>query len=62
MRKTEFEYNLPGRLIAQKPASPRSSSKLMVMEKGKVREILSFKDIGKVFRDGDLLVLNNTEV
>ncbi|MCK4946945.1 MAG: tRNA preQ1(34) S-adenosylmethionine ribosyltransferase-isomerase QueA [Candidatus Aureabacteria bacterium] len=62
MRKIEFEYNLPERLIAQKPASPRSSSKLMVMEKGTVMEILSFKDIGKVFRDGDLLVLNNTEV
>ncbi len=62
MKTFDFNYSLPERLIAQKPASPRSSSKLMVMEKGRVKEILSFKNIGKIFKEGDLLVLNNTEV
>ena len=32
MKLSQFNYNLPKKLIAQKPASPRDRSKLMVYD------------------------------
>lgn len=50
-------------LIAKKPASPRDSSKLMVLRRDN-RQIESkiFADILEYFNDGDCLVINNTKV
>jgi S-adenosylmethionine:tRNA ribosyltransferase-isomerase len=63
MRLSDFKYNLPERLIAQEPANPRDSSKMLVVN----REDGSFED--KYFHDfpdyvkkGDALVINVTRV
>ena len=61
--KKDFYYDLPEERIAQTPATPRDSSRLLVYR----RETKSIED--KIFRDiedelkaGDLLVVNNTKV
>ena len=63
MKKSEFFYDLPPELIAQTPAEPRDSSRLLAMEKdsGKI-EHRTFRDILDFFREGDCLILNNTRV
>jgi len=63
MRISEFDYDLPQELIAQEPASPRDSCRLLVLDR-KSGEILHrhFFDISDFLRAGDLLVINNTKV
>lgn len=63
MKKSEFFYDLPPELIAQTPAEPRDSSRLLAMERdsGKI-EHRTFRDILDFFREGDCLILNNTRV
>lgn len=58
-----YNYFLPENLIAQKPAEPRDSSRLLVLNKdtGEV-EHCHFRDILNFLKPGDLLVLNNTKV
>jgi S-adenosylmethionine:tRNA ribosyltransferase-isomerase len=59
----KYDYALPPERIAQTPATPRDSSRLMVLEResGQIRHTL-FRRIGEFLRAGDLLVLNNTRV
>ncbi len=63
MRTDELDYELPGELIAQKPADLRCESRLLAMERatGKVSD-RSFIDIIDYIESGDCLVLNNTKV
>jgi len=63
MRTEEFDYNLPKELIAQDPAEPRDSSRLMVIhrETGVIEDRI-FRDIGQYLKPGDCLVVNNTKV
>lgn len=61
MKLSEFDYNLPRGLIAQRPASPRASSRLMVLQDGKIAH-KKFTDIVDYFQEGDVLVLNETKV
>ena len=61
---SSYDYNLPEENIAQFPADPRDSSRLLVWN---VRENIIFKDkifrdITEFFRSGDLLILNDTRV
>jgi len=56
-----YSYFLPKKLIAQAPARPRDSSKLLHI-KGKELEHLHFRDIDRFFSKGDVLVLNDTKV
>ncbi len=60
---SDFNYNLPEELIAQTPANPRDSSRLMVYDKSadSVSD-LHFYDILNLLKKGDLLVVNNTKV
>ena len=51
--------NLPRDLIAQRPSKPRSSSKLLVVEKN---IISTFRDIHEFLDSNDILVINNTKV
>ena len=54
---------MPQELIAQNPAEPRDSSRLMVLGKKSGRiEHRIFRDITEYFNPGDCLVLNNTRV
>ncbi len=63
MNTSEFDYHLPEQLIAQFPADPRDSSRLLVYNRG-TGEVLHrhFYEIGSFLRSGDLLVLNETKV
>ena len=60
MKTSDFDYDLPQSLIANYPTDKRTSSRLLV--KTEKIEHKSFKDITKYFKEGDLLVLNNTSV
>ena len=61
---SSYYYELPPENIAQFPASPRDSSKLLVwdVENDKIFRDNIFRDITKFFRPGDLLILNDTKV
>ncbi len=63
MKKSDFFYDLPEELIAQTPAEPRDSSRLMVLGKksGEISHRV-FHDITEYFKPGDCLILNNTRV
>ncbi|MCC8023402.1 MAG: S-adenosylmethionine:tRNA ribosyltransferase-isomerase, partial [Clostridiales bacterium] len=63
MKKSDFFYELPPELIAQHPAEPRSSSRLLSMDR-QTGEIThgTFTDIVDMLRPGDCLVLNDTRV
>ena len=58
-----YDYDLPQEMIAQRPADPRDSSRLLVLHRDSgAIEHRAFSDIGTFLRAGDLLVLNNTRV
>ena len=61
---SSYDYELPPENIAQSPASPRDSSRLLVwdVDADRVNKTLHFRDIVNFFREGDLLVLNDTRV
>ena len=63
LKKSDYDYELPEELIAQTPAEPRDSSRLLVYDRatGK-REHRIFRDIKEYLRPGDVLVVNNTKV
>ncbi len=63
MKRTDFFYNLPEELIAQTPAEPRDSARLLVMDRhtGELTHTI-FHNVGDFLKKGDLLVINNTRV
>ncbi|MCF0141034.1 MAG: tRNA preQ1(34) S-adenosylmethionine ribosyltransferase-isomerase QueA [Mogibacterium sp.] len=63
MRIEEFDYNLPERLIAQKPTEKRDDCRMMVLDRetGSI-EHKHFYDIKEYLRPGDCLVLNDSRV
>lgn len=62
-KKSDFYYDLPESQIAQTPATPRDSSRLLVYDtKTKTIEDKIFRDVVDYLREGDLLVVNNTKV
>ena len=46
MKTEDFDYELPERFIAQQPAIPRDSCKLMVVNRDGSIEHRVFRDIG----------------
>ena len=63
MKLSQFNYNLPKELIADKPCTDRDECKLMVVDRKKQKiEHKTFKDILKYFNEGDVFVMNNTRV
>jgi S-adenosylmethionine:tRNA ribosyltransferase-isomerase len=60
---SEFDYQLPPELIAQKPLARRDDSRMMVVRRreGKFLHAL-FRDLPDFLNPGDVLVLNNTKV
>ena len=63
MKLTDFNYELPERLIAQVPIEKRDESRLMVLDREKQTiEHKVFKDIIDYLQPGDCLVRNNTKV
>lgn len=63
MRTDDFDYDLPEGLIAQAPAEPRDSCRLLVLhrEDGGI-EHRAFTDIVDYLDPGDLVVANRTRV
>ena len=63
MKTSDFDYHLPPQAIAQTPAEPRDSSRLLVLNRqtGTLSHRI-FRDIVEFLRPGDLLVLNQTRV
>src|SRR4051794_34844127 len=58
-----YDYALPEGLIAQKPANPRDSSRLLVLHRAEKRwEHRTFRDLPEYLDSNDLIVANNTQV
>lgn len=63
MLVSDFDYELPEELIAQAPAEPRESARLMVLDRTKdTMEHARVRDLPSRFREGDVLVINDTKV
>ncbi len=62
-KKSDFYYDLPEERIAQTPAEPRDSSRLLVYDRntGSIEHKI-FRDIADYLHAGDVLVLNKTRV
>lgn len=60
---SDFNYDLPKELIAQTPAEPRDTSRLMVLarQSGQITH-QTFRQLGEWLRPGDILVANNSRV
>ena len=63
MKTSDFYYNLPEELIAQRPLEDRTSSRLLNLDgdNGSI-EHMHFSDLPSLLRSGDVLVINNTRV
>jgi S-adenosylmethionine:tRNA ribosyltransferase-isomerase len=63
VRTADFDFQLPRELIAQSPADPRDSSRLLYLDRrtGAVAHH-HFRDLPQLLRPGDLLVVNDTRV
>ncbi len=63
MKTSDFYYDLPAELIAQTPAQPRDSSRLLVYHRDtRTIEHRVFRDIKDYLNAGDVLVVNRTRV
>lgn len=63
LKTSDFFYELPEELIAQTPASPRDSARMLVYDKTNDRvEHKIFRDFVDYLTPNDVLVLNNTRV
>ena len=62
-RLSEFDLEVPEKLIAKFPPKKRDECKLMVLnKKEETIEHMRFSDIHQFFKKGDVLVMNNTKV
>ncbi len=63
MQRTDFSFDLPEKLIAQKPCAERTASRLLVLDRksGEIHD-QQFSSIIDLLNEGDLLVMNNTRV
>lgn len=61
MLLSDFDFELPEELIAIRPASPRSSARLLMARGDKIDDKL-VSDLPKFLKPGDRLVLNDTKV
>ncbi len=63
MQTKDFYFDLPQELIAQTPASPRDSSRLLCLARhsGELQHHI-FSDLPDLLQPGDLLVVNNSKV
>ena len=70
MQTSDFDYVLPEERIAQTPAEPRDSSRLLVLDRRKpgvhpwsgVMEHRKFRELTQYLRPGDLMVFNRSRV
>jgi S-adenosylmethionine:tRNA ribosyltransferase-isomerase len=59
----DFDYDLPTGMIAQHPATPRDSCRLLVLDRSSGQiDHRRFTDLPEYVRPGDLVVVNDTRV
>jgi S-adenosylmethionine:tRNA ribosyltransferase-isomerase len=63
MQRTDFHFELPAELIAQRPVTPRSASRLLLLD-GESAALAdrTFRELPLLLRAGDVLVFNDTRV
>ena len=61
MRLSDFDFDLPERLIATRPAQPRSSARLLLATPDRLEDRV-VTNLPDILRAGDRLVLNDTKV
>jgi S-adenosylmethionine:tRNA ribosyltransferase-isomerase len=62
-RLTDYNYDLPRELIAQRPPARREDSRMMVLYRdAQTIEHRQFHELKKFLQPGDLLILNDTRV
>lgn len=62
MLVSDFNYELPGELIAQEPLSDRAASRLLQVNRSGAYHDGRFRDFPDLLRPDDLIVFNNTRV
>ena len=63
MHRTDFHFELPQELIAQRPTETRSASRLLLLDAADgLRRDLQFRDFPSLLNARDLLVFNDTRV
>ncbi|MCS6813612.1 MAG: tRNA preQ1(34) S-adenosylmethionine ribosyltransferase-isomerase QueA [Cyanobacteria bacterium] len=62
LSRAAYDYHLPEDLIAQVPAHPRDSSRLLVVDSPTHHSHHRFWELPDLLQPGDLLVMNNTKV
>jgi len=62
MKITDFDYLLPQHLIAQRPLTDRSGSRLLILQRDGSIEHKRFIDLPSYLGKGDMLLINNTKV
>jgi S-adenosylmethionine:tRNA ribosyltransferase-isomerase len=60
---SQFDFELPEHLLAERPSYNRDESRLMVVDRKKgTIEHKQFKNLIEYFDDGDVMIFNNTKV
>ncbi|MBV8492458.1 MAG: S-adenosylmethionine:tRNA ribosyltransferase-isomerase, partial [Alphaproteobacteria bacterium] len=62
MQLADFDFDLPRELIADRPAVPRDSARLLVIPAAGEVADRRIGDLPELLRAGDLLVFNDTKV
>jgi S-adenosylmethionine:tRNA ribosyltransferase-isomerase len=62
MKVDLFDFDLPAENIAQQPARPRDSARLLHVPAGGDLNDLTVRDLPDLLRAGDVMVFNNTKV
>jgi len=63
MKLSEFDYQLPAELIAQRPLAERDASRLLSVDRGsKTWEDHRFSELPELLRGDELVVVNNARV
>lgn len=63
MKLSDFDFDLPEELIAQRPVEPRDASRMLVVHRtGGAFEHRHFRDLPQYLQPGDALVVNETRV
>ena len=60
MKVSDFDFDIPRNLIAQKPANPRDSARLLHVDA--TPKDAAIKDLPNILEPGDVLVFNDTKV
>lgn len=61
MKLSAFDFDLPDRLIATRPARPRSSARLLLAQGATITDRI-VNELPQILQPGDRLVLNDTKV